>query len=103
MFSQFVWNFAVQLTTFIIFHTYIPSRTDRLLATSRDWTDNMASTVKGPKERPLIERFETAVTVIRSLPKDGGLVFSRFNVLSIIAKIGPFQPSDMVKLKVQCF
>uniref|UniRef100_A0A1X7UFU2 ACB domain-containing protein n=1 Tax=Amphimedon queenslandica TaxID=400682 RepID=A0A1X7UFU2_AMPQE len=42
----------------------------------------MAATGKGPKERPLIERFETAVTVIRSLPKDG-----------------PFQPSDMVKLK----
>lgn len=27
---------------------------------------------KGPKERPLVERFEAAVTVIRSLPKDGG-------------------------------
>lgn len=35
----------------------------------------MAATGKGPKERPLIERFETAVTVIRSLPKDGGLFF----------------------------
>ena len=66
-----------------------------------------SSSSSSHRERPIEERFERAVAVIRSLPQDGTyeqLFLDGEGVNHSITfpslPTGPYQPSNMVKLKV---
>ena len=56
----------------------------------------------GRKERPLKQRFDNAVSMIRSLPKEGQVLIKVFAECTnpLPSSAGPFQPSNTVKLRV---